>query len=173
MIYLIRHGQTDWNAEGKNQGHTDIELNKNGVMQASELATQFKNINLDIVFSSPLKRASKTAEIIYNDKIIYDCRIMERCNGELEGQKNTNTLIDFYDPNDLRYNVEPLLLFRKRINDFWDDVKKYYSGKDILVVTHAGVATYSQAYFYGEPKDGNYLNYKLGNGNVLYFENKI
>lgn len=49
-------------------------------------------------------------------------------------------------------------------------MQKYHS-KDVLVVTHAGVVIYTQAYFKGEPEDGNYLGYKIGNGEVLTFQN--
>ena len=171
MIYLVRHGQTDWNIEGRNQGHTDIELNSAGIEQAAQLAQQLKNIDFDYVFSSPLKRAAKTARIIHSGEIIYDSRIIERYNGELEGRTNTSDLIDFSDPNDIRYGVEPLLIFRKRITDFWDEIISNYVDKNILIVTHAGVVIYSQAYFKGEPEDGNYRNYKIRNCEILQFDN--
>ena len=171
MIYIVRHGQTDWNLIGKNQGHTDIELNETGIEQAEQLAEKLKNIKFDYVFSSPLKRAAKTAKIIYNGEIIYDVRIMERCNGELEGLTNTKNMIDFSDPNDTRYGVEPLTVFRNRIAEFWNEITDSYSGKNILVVTHAGVVIYSQAYFKGEPEDGSYLRYKIGNCDILKFDN--
>lgn len=171
MIYLVRHGQTDWNTEGRNQGHTDIKLNRTGIEQATQLAEKLKSINFDYVFSSPLKRAVKTARIIHSGEIICDARIIERYNGELEGRTNTNDLIDFSDPNDMRYGVEPLLVFRKRITEFWNEILKTYVGKNILVVAHAGVVIYSQAYFRGEPEDGNYLNYKIRNCDILQFDN--
>lgn len=173
MIYIVRHGQTDWNLTGKNQGHTDIELNKAGIKQAEQLAEKLKNIKFDYVFSSPLKRAAKTAKIIYNGEIIFDVRIMERCNGELEGLTNTKNMIDFSDPDDTRYGVEPLTVFRNRITEFWNEITDNYFGKNILVVTHAGVVIYSQAYFKGEPEDGRYLGYKIGNCDILKFDNSV
>ncbi|MDR2572053.1 MAG: histidine phosphatase family protein [Oscillospiraceae bacterium] len=171
MIYLIRHGQTDWNIEGKNQGHTDIALNQKGIEQAIQLSKKLSNIHFDIIFSSPLKRAKNTAEIIHHNKIIYDTRIIERYNGELEGRINTKFLVDFSNPDDTRYAIEPLLLFRHRVTDFWDDILKNYSSKNILVVTHSGVIIYSQAYFKGEPQSSNYQSYKIRNCDVLQFEN--
>ena len=171
MIYLVRHGQTDWNVIGKNQGHTDIELNETGIEQAKQLAEKLKEIKFDYVFSSPLKRAAETAKIIYNGDIIYDVRLMERCNGELEGLTNTKNMIDFSDPNDTRYGVEPLTVFRNRITEFWNDITDNYSEKNVLVVTHAGVVIYSQEYFKGAPEDGNYRNYKIKNCDILEFDN--
>ena len=96
---------------------------------------------------------------------------MERCNGELEGLTDTKNMIDFSDPNDTRYGVEPLTDFRSRITEFWNEITDNYSGKNILVVTHAGVVIYSQAYFKGEPEDGSYLRYKIGNCDILKFDN--
>lgn len=171
MIYLVRHGQTDWNVMGKNQGWSDIEMNETGIEQAKLLAKQIKGIEFDIVFSSPLKRALKTAEIIHNGDIIIDERIIERSNGELEGQSYVDSLAILSDPNETRYGIEPIPDFRKRINDFWDDITAKHLGKNILVVTHEGVILYSQTYFKGEPKDGDYLSYKLENGDVLQIEN--
>ena len=120
---------------------------------------------------SPLKRALKTAEIICSGEIVCDNRIIERCNGELEGRTNVNSLIDFSDPNDTRYGVEPLPEFRERITDFWNDILRSYSGKNILVVTHAGVVIYSQAYFRGEPENGDYRSYKIKNCDIIQIEN--
>jgi len=167
MIYLVRHGQTDWNLQGINQGQTDIELNETGIEQAKILANKLKDVKFDFVFASSLKRAISTAQIIRNQKITIDNRLIERGNGELEGRKNTKELIDFADPNDTRYGVEPLPEFRKRINDFWDEILKKYVHKNILIVTHAGVTMYTQAYLKGEFEYADYTSYKLKNGEVL------
>lgn len=63
-IYLIRHGQTDWNAEGKIQGSTDIALNEAGRRQAACLAKGMERRPVAQIFSSPLKRALETAQAI-------------------------------------------------------------------------------------------------------------
>jgi broad specificity phosphatase PhoE len=171
MIYVVRHGQTDWNLEGKYQGKTDIELNQTGISQAEELKHKLKGIKFDVVFSSPLKRAHKTAKIIYDGEVFVDDRIMERGNGALEGMQKNNTIVNFTDPDERRFGIEPLPHFRKRISEFWDEIVKKYCGKDILVVTHAGVGIYTQCYFSGEPKNGDYNQYKIKNCTVLRFEN--
>lgn len=63
LFYLIRHGETDWNKTGLIQGHTDIELNAEGISQARELSRFLKDFNIKNVVSSDLKRAMKTAEL--------------------------------------------------------------------------------------------------------------
>ena len=83
-LYIIRHGETYWNIEGRLQGRTDIELTPSGISIADRSSQGMKNIRFDYIFSSPLKRAYKTAEIIRRDRsipIITDNRLIEVCFG--------------------------------------------------------------------------------------------
>ncbi len=171
MIYIVRHGQTDWNVEGRYQGRLDVELNHKGIEQAIKLKEKLSNVKFDKVFSSPLKRALKTTQIITSNEIITDERIIERCNGELEGKLKSEIEIDFNDPNETRMGVENINDFRKRIKDFFEEISKKYKGKNILVVTHAGVSIYARCFFEGEPFDGNYSDLKLKNCEVLEYCN--
>lgn len=87
-IIITRHGQTDWNALGKLQGHLDIELNDMGRKQAKEMGKLIKNENIDLIITSPLKRTKKTAEIIntnFQVNIVEDNRLIERNYGTMEG----------------------------------------------------------------------------------------
>lgn len=92
-IYLLRHGQTDWNLEGRIQGHTDIPLNSHGKMQIAQTATGLAGIcpDMDLILSSPLLRARESARIAADklsyprDKIIEEPLLIERCFGEAEG----------------------------------------------------------------------------------------
>ena len=88
-IYVVRHGQTKWNLEGRIQGKTDIELNEKGREQAKTIRDLIAKYDIDLIISSPLKRAKETAEII-NSKlkcpIIFDKALEERCYGEFEGE---------------------------------------------------------------------------------------
>lgn len=63
-VYLVRHGQTDWNKEGKVQGWSDIELNKEGMQEAKKIGEYFKDKLIHAIYSSPLKRALQTAKEI-------------------------------------------------------------------------------------------------------------
>lgn len=63
-FYLLRHGQTKWNIEGKIQGKTDVLLNEDGMEQAGFLAKAMEHCEARALFSSPLLRAKQTAEIV-------------------------------------------------------------------------------------------------------------
>lgn len=172
MIYIVRHGQTNWNLEGRYAGRKDVELNEKGISQAEKIHDELKNIKFDLVFSSPLKRAYKTAQIITKNSIIKDNRLIERCNGELEGKlkEECPCNIDFNDPN-TGLGIESIIDFRKRIFNFFDEITKKYKNKNVLVVTHAGVGIYARCYFEGEPDDGDYSSYKIKNCEVIKYEN--
>lgn len=63
-IFLVRHGETYWNAEGRFQGRIDVELNESGLGQAERLGQALKDVKIDAVYCSPLKRSLVTAEAI-------------------------------------------------------------------------------------------------------------
>lgn len=174
MIYIVRHGQTDWNIEGRYQGRIDTDLNEVGIKQAEEICKELKNVEFDKVFSSPLKRAYKTAQIICDNEITVDERLIERCNGKLEGKLKSEyeNKFSFSNPSENRFGIEPLFEFRKRISEFFDYILKNYKGKNILVVTHAGVSIYARCYFEGEPTNSDYSKYKLKNCDILKYDNK-
>lgn len=87
-IYLIRHGETDQNKVKCLQGRTDIELNEYGRELAYKTAEGLKSIDFDMIFTSPLKRARETAEIIKGERnipVILEERIQEISFGAYEG----------------------------------------------------------------------------------------
>ncbi len=69
-IYLFRHGQTDWNKEGRVQGATNIPLNETGIEQAKNIAKILKNEGLEHIYSSPLDRAYVTGKIVADESNI-------------------------------------------------------------------------------------------------------
>ena len=80
-LILIRHGETDSNIRGSYLGWTDIELNKTGIGQVRILRDRLKNTKIDKIYSSPLKRAMQTADIInenYGLDIVYTDGLKER-----------------------------------------------------------------------------------------------
>lgn len=89
-IYLMRHGKTEWNKIGKFQGQVDTPLAKEGILQAQKTAEGMKEIPFDCIFSSPLKRAYMTAQIIRGDReipLIRDNRLKEMSFGIYEGRR--------------------------------------------------------------------------------------
>ena len=86
---FLRHGQTDWNVEGRFQGQTDIPLNETGLAQARTAATLLSGQRIDRIIASPLLRALTTAQIVADQlalNVEIDPRLTERTFGPLEGQ---------------------------------------------------------------------------------------
>ena len=96
MLYIMRHGKTDWNEKRKLQGRTDIPLNEEGIGMAKKAAEECKNIHFDICYCSPLIRARTTAQIVLegrNVPIVTDDRLMEMGFGEYEGIEHSFEII--------------------------------------------------------------------------------
>lgn len=151
-LYLIRHGETDWNIVKRLQGATDIPLNENGEALARETAEGLKEIPFDMVFTSPLKRAYRTAEIVKGNReipLIVEERIREICFGDYEGLVSKSEGYSIPDP-DFKFfftktdcyktppNGEPIESLLERTNEFLEELKKREDLKDktILVSTH-------------------------------------
>ncbi len=86
--WVFRHGETDWNAEGRFQGHTDIPLNQKGRMQAHDLAERLRSVGLEAVLSSDLSRASETGSIVAEAlgiRLFMDANLREAFLGNAQG----------------------------------------------------------------------------------------
>jgi broad specificity phosphatase PhoE len=100
-IYLIRHGETDWNRQNRLQGTEDIELNETGIAQSEKCAKAVAPVLADVILSSPLKRAKATAEIIARHMsgvpVIVEQDLIERDFGSLSGLvlKDKQTLLGY------------------------------------------------------------------------------
>ncbi|MEW5852258.1 MAG: histidine phosphatase family protein [Myxococcota bacterium] len=87
-IYLLRHGETDWNAAGRLQGHTDTPLNEKGREQARRAAELLREHPIGHTISSDLSRARETADIVAHTlgiRVDVDPALRERCFGIFEG----------------------------------------------------------------------------------------
>lgn len=153
MLYIIRHGKTDWNAEYRLQGRTDIHLNEEGRQMARDAAIEYKDINFDVCYCSPLVRARETAELLLEGRdvpIIPDERLIEMAFGCFEGVANIYEIPDcpmkvfFFNPE---LYVEPVEggesmdeLF-ERTGDFLKNVAYplLAEGKDVLIVGHGAM----------------------------------
>lgn len=179
-LYFVRHGQTDWNVEGKLQGRSDIPLNATGRAQAAETREKLKHVHMDAVYCSPLKRAKETAEIInalWGLPIHYDERLMERGFGDMEGALRASV------PFDDLWAISNVSLFAKgedtasffeRVESFLTDILPYAVEKEILVVAHGGVSIPYQRFFEGCRGVDNLTTLIIGNCEVKqYAANQI
>lgn len=149
-IYLVRHGETDWNQAGLLQGQTDIALNAQGLEQAREAAERLKEVPFEIAFCSPLIRAKRTAETIIGDRKITlttDERLRELNFGPWEGV-DIRSIKDaasqpFTNPGSYipPVGAESFAQLYKRSGEFVDQVLLPLEGtyETVLVVAHGGV----------------------------------
>ena len=174
MLYVIRHGKTDWNLKNKIQGRADIPLNDFGIQEANISKKLLYQTNLYKIISSPLIRAKKTAEIISNHKIpvITDVRLIERNFGEFEGlAKEDFDYSSFWNYSlnchfDKAESVQQLL---DRVYNFLDEYKEVYEKNNVLVVTHSGVIPAICCYFKGIPKNNNIFTYHFKTCEIIRF----
>lgn len=116
-IYIVRHGQTVWNASNRLQGRADIELNERGRALAGETGRSLEQTAFDKIYSSPLIRAYETACLIRgyrNIPIIRDDRLKELSFGIYEGRNFKELLADTSDPFHYFLNVPSFMRLRNR-----------------------------------------------------------
>ncbi len=166
MLYIMRHGKTDWNVRHKLQGRTDIPLNDEGRMMAEKVREQYSDIHFDICYSSPLARAKETAEIFTrgrNVPVCTDDRLVEMGFGIYEGIENSFVIDDcpintiFKKPEEY-VTVEGGESFEElfaRTGEFIDSVvmPQVNKGKDILIVGHGAMNCSIIAKFRGTTLD--------------------
>ncbi|MBM3191863.1 MAG: histidine phosphatase family protein [Chlamydiae bacterium] len=135
QLFFVRHGQTDWNVQGKLQGRQDIPLNHQGRLEAKELASRLKK-GFDICFSSPSRRAQETALIITEASIpIYlENKLLERDFGPWEGRSRRE-----YQEDLEKKFVETDEAMQSRVFECLEQLFQLHKGKTILVVSHGGV----------------------------------
>ena len=142
-IYLARHGQTDWNLEGRTQGGTDIPLNETGRRQAQQLKARLAGIPLTAVYSSTLSRSRETAEIVHGQRPITALpNLGERRFGKLEGRlrDDPETGPQFktrpWIPDDSLDGGESLNAFRERVKTAIETIRRQNMSGSILIVGH-------------------------------------
>lgn len=173
MIYLVRHGETDWNLFKRCNGCTDTYLNQTGINQAKFLAENLRNIDFDVCFCSPQTRARQFCKIIYDGQILFDDRLIEIICGEFEGMEETEEMMKSFwqaiKTGDK--GTENFQAFIKRNCDLCDSIVNDYKGKNVLIVTHAANARVINYYFCGKPKDFNFMKAVCRNNEYLTFKN--
>lgn len=180
-LYLIRHGQTDWNLEGKIQGSYDSELNETGIMQAKELSKKIleANIKFTKIYSSQQNRALKTAMILSENTNVECIPVngLEEINlGDWEGLSWSEVKAKF--PKDYeewyinrRYTKAP------RGESYQDMLERVLSAihkiintnsDDVVIVTHGAVIMCLQFYITNTPFN-ELMKFKIDNTTITEF----
>ena len=140
-LFVIRHGEVDLNAKHLLNGRNDSSLTEKGINQARSASETIKELPIDVILCSPLKRTIQTCEIINknNIQVIYDDRVLERnTNSVMYRPDSSINLIEFYSPNNdiIYHDCEGFKSILKRASDFIEDIKQKYKDKSVLVVSH-------------------------------------
>lgn len=173
-LYVARHGQTQWNAENKICGTTDLPLNELGWAQAAELAEKCGAYQIDLIVSSTMLRARQTAGVVaekYNLPVITDPRLVEQNYGIYEGMdRQTPGFLANKRHFAYRYpQGESMLDVGHRIYSLLEDVKREHGDKNVLIVCHGGVMRLIRSYFEDMTND-EYYHYSEPNASVREFE---
>ncbi|MBQ8198496.1 MAG: histidine phosphatase family protein [Lachnospiraceae bacterium] len=167
-LYIIRHGETEWNKVKRLQGQTDIPLAEEGIRLARETGVGMKDIPIDLVISSPLTRAFQTAQLLTEGRdipILTDERIIEISFGAWEGECILDSEVLPPDFRRLFYE-DPLHCICPPGGETFSDVCKRtgafyqsllnnpdYAEKNILISTHGAASRCLLTQFYEDKND--------------------
>lgn len=143
IIGFVRHGVTAWNKEGRAQGSTDVPLDEDGIEMAHHVAQRLSGEQWDVIYTSPLIRAAKTAEIIADSmpdiRLLSDNRLRESGGGLVEGLTQAERVKKWgHSWRKLELGFEPQEEIILRGLDFIEEMKELHPDKRILVVSHGG-----------------------------------
>ncbi len=147
-LLIMRHGQTEWNVVGRYQGQLDPPLNEKGWAQARALADELRGVEMYALYSSPLQRCAKMAQLIAEGcdiPIHYDARLMELNQGEWQGVLYTD-IKRKYAAELRRWEREPwhhappggenLAQLERRVVAAIEDIRHVLAGQVVGVMTH-------------------------------------
>lgn len=148
-IYIVRHGQTEWNLLGKTQGHGNSDLTPKGIEQAELLADSMTKYPIDYIYSSDLGRAYQTAKIIGN-KLNIEVEKTEALREMNFGTWEGRIIKDIIEEDPELYKMwrnephlakipqgETLSQIKERTDAFIKEINEKYDGKHIVLVTHS------------------------------------
>lgn len=185
-LYIVRHGETDWNLDNKIQGQTDTVLNDNGRKQAEELADRVSRELGEIkrIYTSRQRRALETAQIIGRKLSVFPVvhqGLEEISMGEWEGYTWKQVKEVFSEEykvwhQNRRYQVPPkgesYQQLLDRLLPALDDIIRK-EGQDILLVTHSAVIMTLMSYVYDTPFEDMAKNYKTGNATIVELDTDL
>ena len=168
MLLIVRHGETDWNAQGRIQGHTDIGLSDKGAEQSRLLARRLASLSIDVAYCSDLKRAFETAELALGERDIVmnqTPRLREYHKGAYEGLTFSEIKAQFpseyhrYTEKDLDYAPEGGETTRgvsARMAGIFGEIKAKHLNETVLVVGHGGSLRAGMVSLFRMPLEGNW-----------------
>ncbi len=178
-IFLLRHGQTAWNADNNRYcGRSDISLTARGIQQAEAVKAQLRHVTFDGVYSSPLERAFMTANIATGVHVKKDNRLIEADFGGWEQKTKEEFIAEnpvlwhnwMADPaaNRAGGTGETGMEIVTRVDDFFHELRRKYTSGNILVAAHNGVNRLYLAYKLGMPLR-NYRMLVQDNASITMF----
>jgi probable phosphoglycerate mutase len=182
IVYIIRHGETEWNRIGKQQGHLNSDLTENGKKQARAIANYLDNY-FELIISSDLGRAVQTAEIIakkLKTAVFFDCGLRERNLGIIQGLTIKEFAASFpkeyeqFNSSDPDYVIPKGESIRQRFTRVMAALNKIgqaYKNRKILVVAHGGVLDSLFRHTVSMPLEAK-RSFSLINGSINIFTNK-
>ncbi|MGE5703109.1 MAG: histidine phosphatase family protein [Clostridia bacterium] len=143
VLYLIRHGETDWNRERRIQGHSDVHLNASGKEQAEKLAGFLGRERFHKIYSSDLKRAYDTAYLLSQatgSQLEASLRLRERSYGELEGlsYEEVRARMEAVGDREEALGIESAAEISQRAYDALSELVQHHPGETIAVISHGG-----------------------------------
>lgn len=148
--FIVRHGETEWNAQGRVQGHTDVGLSERGVRQAQAICARLAGVKIDLAFSSDLRRSADTARQILDGREVelhttarlreYNKGVFEGLTPEETGQRYPQLYADS-QVNDLDFappGGETIRQASARMAGFISGMKARHQDDDVLIVGHGG-----------------------------------
>jgi probable phosphoglycerate mutase len=172
ILYLIRHGETEWNKSRRIQGHSDISLNEVGAYQAERLAEWYKAHSFHAIYASDLMRAHHTALPLAKAIGIFVQTLpslRERCYGEWEGftYEEIRERFQDVDPDQSLYGIESFATMQRRAYDCLTFLAQKHVDQMIAVVSHGGLIN-SFLHFVTKGKQGTGIS-RIDNTGVSVF----
>lgn len=173
-IYLLRHGQTDWNLQRRFQGREDIPLNETGILQAEECGKVFSGKSIGAIITSPLSRARRTAEIIGKhvgvEEVIVEEGITERDFSKVSGMTPEERAAYYASggPDD----KEPIEDLRRRMMDKIYKYAKQFFDDNIIMVSHGASINAVLAVLSNETTGTGKILLKNACINIIDYENE-
>ena len=173
-ITIIRHGQTAWNAQRRMQGHTDIALCDIGRLQAEKVAARLATAACDVIYTSDLVRAAKTAEVIaarHSAEIVTTPILREFSYGIFEGRiwDEVQAEMDVYRNNGETFpGAEEREVVRTRLCAFVDEIASR-NHKHVFIVSHGGTIAAMICHLLGVSYEHR-TNFRVGNTALYRFK---